>query len=110
MTNLPTPRTPDPSPLPGGSVPGPRRPVLLPVFRIELALDEGAGTRLVAGLPPIEDVPPGYAPSIGLWLQGSPDVDMDTETFDTFLADLDVFREQLRALRLVMKPVWPTRS
>lgn len=108
MTSLPAPRTPDPAPLPGGSIPGPRRPVLLPVFRIELALDEGAGTRLVAGLPPVEDVPPGYAPTVGIWLQGGPDADMTAAELDVFLADLDAFRAQLGALRLLMNPVWRT--
>ena len=108
MTSLPAPRTPDPAPLPGGSVPGPRRPVVLPLFRIELALDEGAGTRLVAGLPPVEDVPPGYPPSVGIWLQGGPDADMSVADLDVFLAQLDVFRAELGALRLVMNQVWPT--
>ncbi|MEV5526366.1 hypothetical protein [Streptomyces prunicolor] len=85
------------------------RPVLtVPTFRIVLPLDEEAGTRLVAGLPPTEDVPPGCAPTVGVWFQGGPDVDMDAAALDVFLADLDAFRDGLRALRLLMGPVWPT--
>ena len=84
------------------------RPVLtVPTFRIVLPLDEESGTRMVAGLPPAEDVPPGCPPTVGVWFQGGPDVDLDAAALDVFLADLDAFRDGLRALRLLMGPVWP---
>ena len=84
------------------------RPVLtVPTFRIVLPLDEESGTRVVAEIPPAEDVPPGYPPTVGVWFQGGPDVDMEAAALDVFLADLDAFRDQLRALRLLMGPVWP---
>lgn len=106
--DIPGPRTPDPAPRPGRTVPGPRQPVLtVPTFRIVLPLDEEAGTRMVAGLPPAEDVPPGCVPTVGVWFQGGPDVDLDAAGLDVFLADLDTFRDGLRALRLLMGPVWP---
>ncbi|WP_406127991.1 hypothetical protein [Streptomyces sp. NBC_00989] len=83
------------------------RPVLTaPTFRVVLPVDEQTGTRVIAEIPPAEDVPPGYPPQVAVWFQGS-DTDMDAAALDVFLADLDRFRDGLRALRLLMATVWP---
>ncbi|MFH8797678.1 hypothetical protein [Streptomyces sp. NPDC017941] len=84
------------------------RPVLTAAtFRIVLPLDEQAGMRLVAEIPPAEDVPGGCPPTVGVWVQGGPDTDLDAIALDGLLARLDAFRDGLRALRLLMGPVWP---
>ena len=88
----------------GGRAP---RPVLrAPKFRFALAVDEQAGTRVIAGISPADDVPPGCSPTVGVWFQGT-DADMDAAALDDFLTRLDDFRDGLRALRLLMGPVWP---
>ncbi len=61
---------------------------------------------MVAEIPPADDVPPGHLPTVGVWFQGV-DADLDAADLDAFLARLDVFRDELGALRLLMGPVWP---